>query len=201
MFVRGPSDVISSFKFPVHFKPLPRPIWGNATGNGWVLVGTRMPGMGLRAIAKRCQHHSLLQDLANQIYWWDEFSKACRKNHVPKGTKLNPEVAEFLCGFLVKRLFVDWVPGPLSLSLDSKDCPGVGQTPGPVLSSATSSGTCFLPTSGWRLGFSVIMISASLHDCRRRASCCLSSAFSPVSVVWNWGSESRDLKERFIESI
>jgi len=45
---------------------------------------------------------SLLQDLANQIYWWEDFSKACRQNKIKKGTKLNPEVAEFLCGISVE---------------------------------------------------------------------------------------------------
>ena len=83
----------------------PRFVWGNAESQYRLPVSARVPGREQSwfvRVGLPVYQLSLLQDLANQIYWWEDFSKACRQNKIKKGTKLNPEVAEFLCGISVE---------------------------------------------------------------------------------------------------
>ena len=89
-------DPVLTWSYP------PRFVWGNAESQCRLPVCTRVPGREdwwFILVCFRVQQLLLLvQDLANQIYWWENFSKACRQNKIRKGTKLNPEVAEFLSG-------------------------------------------------------------------------------------------------------
>ena len=46
-----------------------------------------------------CYNNLLSKDCANQIFWWREFSQACKKNMVKKGIYMRPATAEHMSGW------------------------------------------------------------------------------------------------------
>lgn len=49
-----------------------------------------------------CPLLTACQDLASQIYYWDFYKQECRRNRIPRGHILRPEVGEWMMGFLVQ---------------------------------------------------------------------------------------------------
>ena len=40
----------------------------------------------------------MMQDFANQVYWWKDYTAACRKAGKKKGLFATPDIAEHMAG-------------------------------------------------------------------------------------------------------
>ena len=122
------------------------------------------------------------QDFANQVYWWKDYTEACRREKCKKGLVATPEVGEWLAGLghfrveVVLRLAA-W----LDLSR-AHGCPGEGGGAVAVdrrrLGAATSVESHFLVQwlPGPRAGF------ASVRTSCKSESRCLREAYPVLGV-------------------
>ena len=72
------------------------------------------------------------QDLATQIYCWDQYKRLCKENGVERGRHLTPTVAEYFSGFwacISSHLLLVFKIQRMLARLVNKDCPRIGHCP------------------------------------------------------------------------
>ena len=87
----------------------------------------------------------MLQDFANQVYWWKDYAAACRKAGKNKGVFATPDIAERMAGqvymfyllIVIIKTNMNKLTQMETNSNRCKDFPGVGPYRNPWLSKTT----------------------------------------------------------------
>jgi hypothetical protein len=48
----------------------------------------------------------IVQDFANQVYWWKDYTAACKLARKPKGLYASPEIGEYMAGQVWDYIYI-----------------------------------------------------------------------------------------------